>query len=458
MGMDDAKRDVASGRLAADRYTENFADLHPPLDHHQALVEAERCYFCHDAPCVQACPTSIDIPMFIRQIGSENPKGAAETILKQNIMGGMCARVCPTETLCEEVCVREIAEGKPVKIGLLQRYATDVLFADGKEVFTRAPASGRRVAVVGAGPAGLSCAHRLSTLGHEVTVFEDREKSGGLNEYGIAAYKTLEDFAQREVDFILSLGGIEMRTGQRLGRDMTLESLRQDFDAVFLGLGLGAVNALGLEGEDLPGVEDAVDYIAKLRQAEDLSSLPVGRRIVVIGGGMTAIDIAVQSKLLGAEEVTIVYRRGQDQMKASAYEQEVAQTRGVQIRHWARPARLIAEGGEVRGMAFERTRAGADGRLEGTGESFTLPADVVFKAIGQAFVADGLALDMEGGRLLVDHECRTSLAGVWAGGDCIAGGQDLTVAAVEDGKIAAHSIDRALRAAQTTAGATAGAA
>ncbi len=452
MGTSGTKRDVAAGRLPSRQYEENFGDLHPPLGRHSAMVEADRCYFCHDAPCVQACPTTIDIPMFIRQIATGNPNGAAETILKQNIMGGMCARVCPTETLCEEVCVREIAEGKPVKIGLLQRYATDALFDDGKQVFTRAPASGKRVAVVGAGPAGLSCAHRLAVLGHAVTVFDAREKSGGLNEYGIAAYKTVEDFAQREVDFILSLGGIEIEAGKRLGRGLTLAQLQADYDAVFLGLGLGAVNDLGLEGEDLEGVVDAVDYIAELRQAKDLSTLPVGRNVVVVGGGMTAIDIAVQSKLLGADEVAIVYRRGQEHMKASTYEQDLAQTRGARIKYFAQPARLIGENGAIRAIEFERTRLGSGGKLEGTGEIFTLDADVVFKAIGQTFVSDGLAgdgaaLTLQGGRIAVDAERRTSLSGVWAGGDCVAGGQDLTVAAVEDGKVAAISIDRALRAA-----------
>ena len=451
MGTSDTKRDVAPRRLPPERYRENFADLHPPLDRHQAMVEADRCYFCHDAPCVLACPTGIDIPMFIRQIATENPKGAAETILKQNIMGGMCARVCPTETLCEEVCVRQVAEGKPVKIGLLQRYATDALFEDGKQVFARARSSGKRVAVVGAGPAGLSCAHRLATLGHAVTVFDAREKAGGLNEYGIAAYKTVEDFAQREVAFILSLGGIEVVAGKQLGRDLSLARLQADYDALFLGVGLGAVNALGLDGEDLDGVLDAVDYIARLRQAEDLSALPVGRNVVVIGGGMTAIDIAVQSKLLGAEEVTIVYRRGPEQMKASAYEQELAQTKGVAIKHFAKPARLIRDADALAGIEFERTRLGQGGAVEGTGETFTLAADVVFKAIGQALVPDGLANGgagpaLSGGRIAVDAERRTSVPGVWAGGDCVADGPDLTVAAVEDGKVAAMSIDRALRA------------
>ncbi len=450
MGSSAKAPGIAAGRLPAEEIAANFADLHPPLDQHQAFVEADRCYFCHDAPCTTACPTSIDIPMFIRQIATENTQAAAETILKQNIMGGMCARVCPTETLCEEVCVRMEAEGKPVKIGLLQRYATDALFQDGKQVFQRGPASGKRVAVVGAGPAGLACAHRLAVLGHEVTVLEARDKPGGLNEYGIAAYKTVDDFAQREVDYILAVGGITVHYGKRLGKDVTLAQLRDDFDAVFLGIGLGAVNALGLEAESLDGVEDAVAYIAELRQAADKGSLPVGRRVVVIGGGMTAIDVAVQSKRLGAEEVTIVYRRGKDQMKASEYEQELAQISGVGIRHWAQPKRLLSEGGKVTGVEFEYTQTGADGRLEPAGETFTLAADMVFKAIGQAFQPDSLEvggerLELVKGRIVVDQGRQTTLEDVWAGGDCVEGGDDLTVAAVEDGKVAAESIDRALR-------------
>ncbi|MFV2093139.1 MAG: FAD-dependent oxidoreductase, partial [Hyphomicrobiales bacterium] len=308
--------DIAAGRLDAETYDRNFADVHAPLSGHEAMVDADRCYFCYDAPCVTACPTGIDIPLFIRQISTNDTKGAADTIFAENILGGMCARVCPTETLCEQACVRNEAEGKPVRIGLLQRYATDQAMDSGDQPFTRAAPSGRRVAVVGAGPAGLACAHRLALRGVEVTIFEVREKSGGLNEFGIAAYKSVDDFAQSEVDFVLGIGGIEVRHGQKLGRDITLAGLRADFDAVFLGLGAGGVNALEAPGDDLDNVNDAVDYIADLRQASDLAGLMVGRRVAVIGGGMTAIDIAVQTKLLGAEEVTVFYRRGQDAMKA----------------------------------------------------------------------------------------------------------------------------------------------
>ena len=440
--------DIRSGRLTPESYVENFSDLHPPLTDHEAKVEADRCYFCHDAPCMQACPTHIDIPMFIRQIATGNPGGSARTILEQNILGGMCARVCPTETLCEQVCVRETAEEKPVLIGELQRYATDHLIAAGRHPFKRAASTGRRIAVVGAGPAGLSCAHRLAMHGHEVTLMDSREKIGGLNEYGIASYKTVDDFAQREADFVLSIGGIVVETGTALGRDVSLDELRSRFDAVFLGMGLSAVNNLGIEGEGLDGVMDAVHYIADLRQAGNLADLPVGRRVVVIGGGMTAIDIAIQSKLLGAEDVTIVYRRGPEQMKASVLEQDLAQTKGVLIKHWARPVRAIGGAdGRLRAVELEYTGA-KDGRLEGTGEMFTLPADMLFKAIGQAFAGElDLGLAMRGGRIVVDAERRTADEKIWAGGDCVLGGEDLTVAAVEDGKTAAESIHRTLQGA-----------
>ncbi len=334
---------IAARRLPADELTTNFADVHPPLDQHEAAVASDRCYFCYDAPCVTACPTEIDIPLFIRQIAADNRLGAAKTIFDQNILGGMCARVCPTETLCEQACVREAAEGKPVRIGLLQRFATDAAIANDVHFYERAPATGKRIAVVGAGPAGLACAHRLAMHGHDVVILEARSKPGGLNEYGIATYKTVDGFAQEEVDYILAIGGIDVRYDQRLGREFTLGELRSDYDAVFLGMGLGGVNDLRIENEHPDGLEDAVDFIARLRQADDKSAVPVGRKVVVIGGGMTAVDCAVQAKLLGAEEVTIAYRRGQEHMNASRYEQDLAASRGVRIRHWAMPVDLQSE-------------------------------------------------------------------------------------------------------------------
>ena len=437
---------VAPNRLAPEDYQRNFADLHPPLDRHEAAVEADRCYFCHDAPCMNACPTTIDIPLFIRQISTDNPLGAAKTILSQNIMGGMCARVCPTENLCEEVCVRETAEGKPVKIGELQRFATDALMETGKHPFKRAPKTGKKVAVVGAGPAGLACAHRLAMHGHSVTVFDARKKAGGLNEFGIAAYKTVDDFARKEVDFILAIGGISVKYGKRLGKNLKLDDLRKDHDAVFLGIGLQGVNELDIDGGKAKGVEAAVDFIANLRQADDLSALPVGKRVVVIGGGMTAIDVAVQSKLLGADEVTILYRRSQAQMNASLYEQELAASKGVVIRHNVMPVKVKTKRGRVSSIVCEKT-AVIGGNLAGTGETFELTADTVFEAIGQTYVdAAGGALKLNKGRIVVDEEKSTSVKGIWAGGDCIFGGKDLTVASVDDGRRAAESIHSTLMA------------
>jgi glutamate synthase (NADPH/NADH) small chain len=352
-------------------------------------------------------------------------------------MGGMCARVCPTEVLCEQACVRNTHEDKPVEIGLLQRYATDPVIDAGTQLFERAPATGKRVAVVGGGPAGLSCAHRLAMLGHDVKVFNRDPKRGGLNEYGIAAYKTVDDFAQKEIEYILAIGGIEFEDGVALGKDFSLSALRDAYDAVFLGIGLSLVNDLNIDNEDLPGVENAIDYIAQLRQTKDKSTLPVGRNVIVIGGGMTAIDIAVQSKRLGAEHVDIVYRRGPDDMSASEFEQQLAQTSGVAVHHWLHP-KAVRGKDHVESVEFDKN-----------GQPVTMAADVVFKAIGQRLADRELAkelkgIDLEYGRILVGEDQATSLPGVWAGGDCVLGGDDLTVSAVQHGKVAALAIDRHL--------------
>ncbi len=439
-----------SGRLAEEQIEKNFSDMHPPLTPSQAYIEACRCYYCFDAPCTTACPTDIDIPEFIKRIQCGNRKGSARKILEQNIMGGMCARVCPTEELCEEACVRNTHEDKPVAIGLLQRYATDDVIEKKVPLFERKPSTGNKIAVVGAGPAGLSCAHRLAMLGHEITVFDKNEKSGGLNEYGIAAYKVLGDIAQKEVEYILDIGGIEIKNGVQLGADLTLDQLRNDFDAVFIGVGLPGVNPFEIPGEAVDGVVDAVHYIADLRQAERKSDLPVGDKVVVIGGGMTAIDIGVQSRKLGASEVTIVYRRDQANMKASEYEQHFAQINDVKLRFCSSPKQILSEDGRVTGIEFDVTEIDADGNSTKTGKTYRLEADVVFKAIGQTFAAEQLGdsareLSLEGGRIAVDEERKTSLDNVWAGGDCVAGGDDLTVCAVQDGKLAARSIHRYLQ-------------
>ncbi|RQQ56669.1 NAD(P)-dependent oxidoreductase [Burkholderia stagnalis] len=430
--------DIAAHRLSSEQLACEFADIAPLLDPTAAAAAASRCHYCYDAPCVQACPTRIDIPGFIRKIGNGNLKGAATDILSANPLGGMCARVCPTEILCEGACVRNHQDAQPVAIGALQRHATDWAMASGAVSFRRAPDTGRHVAVVGAGPSGLACAHRLALAGHRVTLFDAHAKAGGLNEYGIAAYKTVDDFAQREVDWLLSAGGIALRTGVALGRDVTLDALREQHDAVFLAIGLAGVRALALDGEALAGVMNAVDFIEQVRQADALEHVPVGRRVVVIGGGNTAVDAAVQSRKLGAASVTMVYRRGVDAMSATWAEREFAQKNGVTLVTHAKPVRLLGRDGQVSGVEFE----GA------AGDRFTLDADMVLKAIGQVLVPAGVArelLTLDGGRIAVDANGQTTLPDVWAGGDCAAtGGVDLTVQAVQDGKVAAASIDAAL--------------
>ncbi|WP_120501207.1 NAD(P)-dependent oxidoreductase [Roseovarius sp. EL26] len=434
---------IVSGRLDTTELAANFEDLHSPLSEHEAMVAADRCYFCYDAPCMTACPTSIDIPLFIRQISTGTPEASAMTIFEQNILGGMCARVCPTETLCEESCVREAAEGKPVEIGRLQRFATDTLMTKEQHPFKRAAPSGKSIAVVGAGPAGLACAHRLAMLGHEVTIYESRAKGGGLNEFGIAAYKSVDNFAQRELDWLLSVGGISMVYGRKIGDGLSLPDLLASFDAVFLGMGLSGVNTLRCDGEDAANVIDAVSFISNVRQAEDLQKVDVGRRVVVIGGGMTAVDAAVQSKLLGAQDVSLVYRRDKDSMSASIYEQQLATSQGVRIIYNAQPEKIVCNGTGLNvEFAYTETK---DGKLEPTGEVFHLAADQVFKAIGQNLAGAPEELALSGGKIQVDKNGHTSLANVWAGGDCATGGDDLTVTAVAEGRDAAINIHAALQ-------------
>jgi len=432
---------IAADRLSSNKLKQNFTDLHAPLQPHEVKVAADRCYFCHDAPCVTACPTDIDIPLFIRQISTGTSEAAAKTIFDMNILGGMCARVCPTEDLCEQACVREMAEGKPVEIGRLQRHATDTLMMQDVHPYSRADSTGKKVAVVGGGPAGLSCAHRLAVLGTDVTIYDARPKAGGLNEYGIAAYKSTNEFAAKEVEWLLSIGGITIENNKALGKDINLDDLGHDFDAVFLGVGLGGVNALDIGGCDKLGVSDAVAFIEILRQTSDLSTIPIGRNVVVIGGGMTAIDAAVQSKLLGAEQVTIVYRRGREAMSASRYEQDLAAKHGVKLMFNVQPKRLHGNGA-VAMLELEYT-ADKNGNLETTGENLHLSADQVFTAIGQTLKTNA-GLTLKGRKIAVNNAGRTSRAGVWAGGDCASSGDDLTVTAVAEGRDAAMDIHKTL--------------
>ena len=438
--------DVRAGRLSAAEYALRFADATPRFTQAQAVLEAERCLYCYDAPCATACPTSIDVPSFIKRIADGNLRGSAATILDSNPLGGMCARVCPTENLCEAVCVKVAQEGKPVAIGKLQRHAVDALMeSERPQIFTRAASTGKKIAVVGAGPAGLACAYSLARLGHDVVIFDANPKPGGLNEYGLASYKTPDNFAQREVAWLLGIGGITLTSGYKLETTEQINALRKDFDALFLGMGLATTHQLGVAGDDLAGVRDAVEFIASLRQTTDLSTLPVGRRVVVIGGGMTAVDASVQSALLGAENVHMVYRRGPETMTSSSVEQEWAQTNGVTIHHYLAPVEILPasdQPGHVGGVKFAR-QAMVNGKLHATGEFEVIEADSVLKAIGQKLgnpLLKEAGFTLEGGRIATDAAGQTSIAGVWAGGDCRAGGQDLTVEAVEHGKLSAKAI------------------
>jgi len=438
------KTSAEGRRISPADIADNFGDLHPPLSGAQAVVEAGRCLYCYDAPCVTACPTSINIPTFIHQIRSGNLDGSARTILSANIMGGTCARACPTEVLCEEACVVNHTEGAPVKIGMLQRRAVDHLMEkEGPHPFARAPETGKRLAVVGAGPAGLSFAHRASMFGHDVTVFEREGKPGGLNEYGLAGYKMANNFAAREVEFLLGLGGIEIKTGKALGDDLSLDELRATYDGVFIGAGLARPARLDAPGVALGGVRDALAFINDVRQAGDKSSAPVGDDVVVIGGGNTAIDAAVQAKCLGAENVTLVYRRGKDHMSATGWEQDLASSNGVVMRYWSAPVAFKGESA-VSTAEFARTRVN-NGKLGVLDKRYALPCDMALIAIGQTLdesAVSGLAL--ERGKIKVDENYQTSLPDVYAGGDCIRSGEDLTVQAVEDGKRAAIALNAAL--------------
>ncbi len=354
----------------------------------------------------------------------------------------MCARVCPTETLCEQACVREASEGKPVEIGRLQRFATDSVMEVGLHPFSRSPETGLKIGVIGAGPAGLACAHRLATHGHAVTIFDKNKKAGGLNEYGIAAYKSVDNFAQKEIDWLLEIGGIEIKSNCILNENIFLDDLKTEYNALFLGVGLAGVNELSVPGTDKNNVLDAVKFIEELRQNDNKATIPIGRKIAVIGGGMTAVDAAVQSKLLGADEVSIVYRRERSKMGASKFEQDLATSKGVRIIENASPVEISGTE-DASSIKFAHTRS-SNGVLEIQSEEFELEVDQIFKAIGQSIDSELGNLKLKNGKIIIDQEGRTSVDGIWAGGDCAEGGEDLTVTAVAQGRDAAESINNSL--------------
>ncbi|HXO74539.1 MAG TPA: FAD-dependent oxidoreductase, partial [Puia sp.] len=332
---------ISNHRLSDEEYARNFSDIHPPFETKDAaLVDANRCLFCYDAPCTKSCPTGIDVPKFIKQISTDNLKGSAHTIFQSNIMGGGCSRVCPVEKLCEGACVYNLMEEEPIPIARLQRYATEKAIRDKWPLFQRAEPTGKKVAVVGAGPSGLSCAHVLARSGAEVTIYEKEEKGGGLMTYGIAAYKVTPAFCGEELEYILSIGGITVLYGQELGRNISLAGLQQQYDAVYLAFGVGLARQLEIPGEELMGVVDAISFIYDLR-SKGYPDVPVGDKVAVIGLGMTAIDAATQARRLGAKEVTIVYRRTQEEMPCTQAELDIAKLDGCRILWLAAPKAII---------------------------------------------------------------------------------------------------------------------
>jgi len=436
---------LISPRLGPEAAAANMADFKPPYTPQEALIEANRCLFCFDAPCIQACPTGIDIPSFIKKIATGNPTGAARTILSANILGASCARVCPTRVLCEGACVVLDREGDPVKIGRLQRYATD--FVSGKNCSVlKAPSkkTGKRIAIIGGGPAGLGCAAELAQLGHSAVVWEKHPQAGGLNTYGIAYYKMPPQVSLDEVEMIRTLG-VEFRCGMEVGKDVSVEQLQKDFDAIFVGIGLGGSPQLGIPGEDLPEVVQALDFISRIH-TQPLHTIPVGERVAVIGGGNTAIDAVTQARRLGARDAVVVYRRTQSDMSAYDFEQELGKRDGARFLFNVVPVEVVASGGHVAGLKLARTDSSQGKARVLPGTEFIEPFDMVIKAIGEQKqvgllqkLFPTLALDSRGVVLRHPDTGQTNLPPVFTGGDCANGGREV-VNAVAEGKKAARGI------------------
>lgn len=441
--------------LGDDAIAARMAEIKPPLAPQEARIEAARCLYCFDAPCIASCPTGIDIPTFIKKIAVDNATGAARTILEANILGASCARVCPTQVLCEGACVMLDLEKEPIQIGRLQRFATDHVEAHGIDVL-HAPATkhGRRVAILGAGPAGLGCAAELARLGYDVDVYEKKPRGGGLNTYGIAYYKMQPEVSLAEVAVIERLG-VRFHYESSVGSDIAIADLEKTYDALFVGIGLGRVQRLGIPGEDCSGVLDALDFIEAIH-TRPLGEVAVGRRVAILGCGNTAIDAVTQALRLGAESATVIYRRGPEDMSAYDFEYELAKTDGAAFLFHAAPVAVLCEAGHVTGLRLALTEV-CDGRVAIVpGSEWTEPVDMVLSAVGQekqgsllASLFPALKLDARG-RVVVDPATmQTNLPHVFAGGDCTSGGREV-VNAVAEGKRAARGIHQHLAAAAVT--------
>lgn len=434
---------------------ERFQEYYPPYTEREAVLEANRCLYCHDAPCMVACPTHIDIPTFIRKIATGNVKGSARTILEANLLGATCSRVCPVEELCEGACVMK-HDNKPITIGRLQRYAMDYATEKKIKFFQQGKSNGFKVAVVGTGPAGLSCAGELAKLGFDVTCFEKKKMAGGLDTYGIVVFREPVEVSLSEVKRIEELG-VKIKTECTVGGDVKFEDLIEQFDAVFIGVGLGAVPDLGVPGENLQGVVDGLDFI-EATKVEKLDSIKFGNRICVIGAGNTGIDCATIARRLGSERVTIIYRRSEAEMPAYHFEYQFALGEGVSFMFLTQPVEITGNG-KVEGLKCVRMDLGEpdqSGRrmpVPAKNSEFVIPCDMVIKAIGQkkhSFVLSKLSefgvKTTKNGYIDVDDDSkRTAHPKIFAGGDCIRSkGEASTVAAVQDGKVAAAAIHRQL--------------
>jgi dihydropyrimidine dehydrogenase (NAD+) subunit PreT len=436
-------------KLTPEQYEKNFAEISPRMTPRQAAVEAARCLFCFDAPCTAACPTHIDVPAFIKKITTENLRGSARVILEANILGHSCGRVCPTEVLCEGACVMHEKEEKPIEIGRLQRYAVDHVLDNNIQLFRAGAPNGKRVAFIGSGPASLACAAELAKHGYQAMIFDRNELPGGLDTLGIAAYKLRAKDSLREVELVRGLG-VQFRQNTTVGRDIALDRLEKEFDAIFVGVGLGETWDLDLPGENLDGVFGAMEFIeaTKVRAFADVS---VGRRVACIGAGNTAIDVVTAAKRLGAEIVHLIYRRGEADMPAFRYEYDLAKLDGV-LFHWrTQPVRILGAAGKVAAIECVRTRfepatgAGRGKLANIPGSEFTLDVDMVVRAIGQKPVTEvlravsGMTL-RENGTIVVNERHQTGNAKYFAGGDCVNGGKEV-VDAVAEGMAAARGID-----------------
>lgn len=438
-------------KITPSEYQSNFSDIKPALSESAAIVEASRCLFCYDAPCTNICPTHIDVPRFIKKITTGNYLGSAKTILEENILGESCGRVCPVEVLCEGACVMNDKDELPIKIGQLQRFATSWSRENNKKVFTVPPPTGKSIGLVGSGPASLSCAANLALKGFKTTIYEADNIPGGLNAVGVAEYKIKLNDVLNEIALIEKMG-VEILTGTKVGKDILIEDLLKKHDALFIGIGLGNTRKLSIPGENLNGIHDTIDFVKKYK-TKSPGEVGVGKRVIVIGGGNTSVDAATAAKRLGANEVTVVYRRSESEMPAFEHEYKLAKADGVRYRWLTNPVEFLGDDNveSVKCVLMELGDPDDSGRKQPkplNGSEFTIPADMVLLALGQIadddFINKIPGVDFSNGTIVADPLTgRTSNPNIFAGGDAVHGAKEV-VDAVQAGKLAAYEIIKQL--------------